>query len=379
MERYLSSPIKKDSDKKIILLSGPRQSGKTTLTKQLFTNYDYLNFDDSNDREAILKKFWRRDSEAILFDELHKMTEWKRWLKGIYDTQGNRPRLFVTGSANLNTFRKGGDSLAGRFFSFRLHPLDLKEGVTLWKNNSDDVFHRLMNFSGFPEPFLEGTPDFYRRWQKSHLDIMLRQDFLDLFSVHSLKTIELLFDLLRPRISSTTSFANLARDLQVDSKSIKNWLIMLENIYAIFPITPYHHNIARSLLKEPKFYFYDIGRISDEGAKLENLVACALLKEIHFLEDVYGYTGTLHYLRTKDGIEVDFLVVVNDRPLLCIEVKTADATPSKNFAHFKKYLRDAKCIQLVLNLNREFDTEDGIQVRNFVDYLSKIDLKKYLT
>jgi len=186
MDRYLSTLLKKDSDKKIVILSGPRQSGKTTLTKQLFKSFDYLNFDASEDRDAILKKHWRRDVDCVLFDELHKMPEWKRWLKGIFDTQGNRPRLLVTGSANLETFRKVGDSLAGRYFSYRLHPLDLKEGVACWQNNPQEVFDRLMRYGGFPEPFLEGTPDFYRRWQKSHLDIILRQDFLDLYSIRSI-------------------------------------------------------------------------------------------------------------------------------------------------------------------------------------------------
>jgi predicted AAA+ superfamily ATPase len=375
MDRYLSTLLKKDSDKKIVILSGPRQSGKTTLTKQLFKSFDYLNFDASEDRDAILKKHWRRDVDCVLFDELHKMPEWKRWLKGIFDTQGNRPRLLVTGSANLETFRKVGDSLAGRYFSYRLHPLDLKEGVACWQNNPQEVFDRLMRYGGFPEPFLEGTPDFYRRWQKSHLDIILRQDFLDLYSIRSIKSIEILIDLLKPRVSSTTSSVNLAHDLAADPKSVQNWLTMLENIYAIFKVTPYHRNIARSLLKEPKFYFYDIARVSDEGARLENLVACALLKEIQFLEDAYGHKGSLHYLKTKDGVEVDFLVVIDERPVLCLEVKTSDETPSKSFTHFKKFIGDAPCVQLVLNLSRAFDTQEGVQVRSLIPYLASFRLE----
>lgn len=372
MNRYLATPIKKDSDKKIILLSGPRQSGKTTLTKQLFAHFDYLNYDSSEDRGALLKKHWRRDVECVLFDELHKMPEWKRWLKGIYDTEGNRPRLIVTGSANLDTFRKVGDSLAGRYFQFRLHPLDIEEGIAYWQNNPEEVFQRLMNYSGFPEPFLEGSPDFYNRWQKTHLDIILRQDFLDLYAIRSIKSIEILIDLLKPRVSSTTSYATLAQDLQVDPKSIHNWLAMLENMYALFRITPYHKNIARALMKEPKFYFYDIARVTDFGARLENLVACALFKRIQFLEDVHGLKGSLHYLRTKDGVEVDFLVLIDGRPRLCIEVKTSDDTPSKGFAYFKKFIGGAQCVQLVLNLKREYDSQDGIQVRSLIPYLSTL-------
>ena len=378
MERYLSTLIAKDSDKKIILLSGPRQSGKTTLTKNLFQKYDYLNYDSSQDRESIAKQQWKRNVDCILFDELHKMPNWKRWLKGIYDTEGNRPRLIVTGSANLETFRKVGDSLAGRYFSYRLHPIDLKEGLTYWRKDKDEIFRRLMECSGFPEPFLDGSEVYYKRWQKSHLDIMLRQDFLDMYVVRSIKSIEILTDLLKTRVSSSISYVNLANDLQVDPKTIKYWLDLLENIYAIFRVTPYHSNIARSLLKEPKLYFYDIGRVLNYGAKLENLVACALLKEIHFLEDTHGCKGSLHYLKTKDGVEIDFLVVINDKPVLSIEVKVSDEEPSKNFRYFKKFLGDIENVQLVLNLKREFDTSDGIQVRSLVDYLSELNLLRYI-
>jgi hypothetical protein len=372
MDRALTPYIKRDSDKKIVLLSGPRQSGKTTLTKQLYKNFDYLNYDASEDRQAILEKHWRRDADCILFDELHKMTDWKRWLKGVYDTEGNRPRLIVTGSANLDTFRKVGDSLAGRYFSFRLHPLDIEEGVKFWQNKPIDVFNRIMECSGFPEPFLEGNVTFYRRWQKTHLDIILRQDFLDLYAVRSIKSIQLLLDLLKPRIGSTTSYATLAQDLQADPKSVGQWLELLENMYALFRITPYHKNIARSLIKEPKFYFYDVARSPDKGAKLENLVACALLKRLQFLEDIEGVKTNLHYLRTKDGEEIDFLVLINDHPTLCIEVKSSDDSPSKSFSTFKKYIGDVKCVQLVLNLKREFDSPTGVQVRSLVPYLANL-------
>lgn len=372
MDRSLKPFLKKDSQKKIILLSGPRQSGKTTLTKSLFHTFDYLNYDLPEDREALLKKQWKRDGEAVLFDELHKMPHWKRWLKGIYDVEGNEPSLVVTGSANLETFTKVGDSLAGRYFQYRLHPLDLEEASTHWRNTPRETFDRLMRCGGFPEPFLEGDETFYKRWQRSHLDIILRQDLLDLFSIRSLKLIELLVDLLRPRVASPVTYANMARDLQVDTKSVQSWLTMLENVYAVFRVTPYHEKISRSILQAPKFYFYDVGRVSDKGARLENLVACALLKRLHFLEDVHGKKGSLHYLRTREGREVDFLVVIDGEPQLCIEVKTGDETVSKHFSYFRKYIKEAQCVQLVLDLSKEYDTQEGVQVRDLVPYLAQL-------
>nr|CAX83822.1 uncharcterized ATPase [uncultured bacterium] len=373
MKRYIEPFVVKDCVKKIILISGPRQSGKTTFAKNLFHEFEYLNYDAQNDRHAITKMQWKRNVQAVLFDELHKMPEWKRWLKGIYDTEGNKPHIIVTGSANLEIFKKAGDSLAGRYFRFRMHPIDLKEARLYWKDDVQEIFNRLMTVGGFPEPFLEGKTNFHRRWQKSHLDIMLRQDFLDLYAVRSLKSLEVLLSMLESRVGGSISYANLANDLQVDSKTVRSWIDMLENIYAVFRVTPYHKNIARSILKEPKFYFYDLPRASTEGARLENLVACALLKELNFVEDTEGFSLTLHYLRTKDGNEIDFLIVCNDKPVLAIEVKTSDDQPSKNFNVFRNFIGDIPCVQLVLNLKKEFDTQDGVQVRNLIDYLSHID------
>ena len=288
--------------------------------------------------------------------------------------------LIVTGSANLDTFTKVGDSLAGRYFLFRLHPIDLKEGVVCGKEPAATVFERLYQYSGFPEPFLEGSLRFYKRWSKTHLDIILKQDFLDIYEIGSIKSIEILIDLLKPRVGSTVAYKNLATDLQVDDKTVKNWLQLLENFYLFFKSTPYHKNIMRSILKEPKFYFFDIARVSDPGARLENLVACALLKEIHSMEDCEGFTGRLHYLRTKNGQEIDFLIVLDEKPVLCIEVKTSDSSPSpsKNFSYFGQYLGPVICVQLILNIDLEFDTPDGIQVRDLISFLVTFDLKKYI-
>ena len=379
MERYLKSAIRTDSDSKIVLLSGPRQCGKTTLVKSIFERYNYFNYDSEEDRQMLKNKQWLRDVECVIFDELHKMPEWKRWIKGIYDVEGLKPRLIVTGSVNVESFMKVGDSLAGRYFHLRLHPIDIKEGVNYLKKKPHEVFENLINYSGFPEPFLKCSKQFYRRWQRTHLDIILRQDFLDIYAIRSIRMIEILIDLLKLRVASTVSMYNLANDLQVDSKTIKNWIQLLENFYIIFRVHPYHQNIARSILKEPKYYFFDVGRVAEIGARIENLVACSLLKEVNFIEDTHGLDARLHYLRTKDGQELDFLITVDGKPVICFEVKSSDNTPSKAFNHFRKYLEIKECVQLVADLEREFDTQDGVKVRNLATFLSKFDLSKYLS
>ena len=374
MERSLIPFIKKDLPQKIVLLTGPRQSGKTTLAQMLVQDFDYFSYDLAEHRVALMEKRWRRDCELVVFDELHKMKNWKSWLKGIYDTKGLRPFMLVTGSARLDTARKVGDSLAGRFFQYRLHPLDIKEVKT--DLAPEAAFDRLMLFGGFPEPFLKGEAIFYKRWKKSHHDIILRQDLLDLESVRSIADMETLIELMRRRVGSPVSHNSLAGDLQRDPKTIKRWLELLENMYVLFRVTPFHKNIARSLLKEPKYYFYDTGQVSgDEGSKLENLVACALLKELHFLEDTLGKSCVLHYLRDKEGREIDFLVVIDGRPALMIEVKWADDSLSRNFAVFSKYLPDMPGIQLVGKLDREKSFESGARIVKVAPWLAELDLE----
>lgn len=378
MERYATKFIKDDASLKMILISGPRQCGKTTLSKSLFSQFDYLNFDLSEDRERILKKYWNRNSESIIFDEIHKMKNWKSWIKGIYDTEGNAPNIVVTGSAQFDTFSKVGDSLAGRYFSYRLHPIDIKEACTYCNLSPDEALERLLKFSGFPEPFLNERENFYRRWQKTHLDIILRQDFLDLYAIRHIKTLEILVDMLKIRVGNPSNYSSIGRDIQTDHKTVKNWIDMLENIYAVFRVHPFHKNIARSILKEPKIYFYDVGRIKDIGAQLENLVALSLLKAIHLMEDTEGYKGSLHYLKTKDGQEIDFCVCIEDKPVLIIEVKTSDTKPSSAFSIFEKDLKGVKKIQLVKNIDRPYSTPDGVEVLKLSNFLSKFDLSQYL-
>lgn len=379
MKRSLSPYIQKDSDIKMILLSGPRQSGKTTLVKSLFSSSDYLNFDESDDRLRIFKKHWHRNVDALIFDELHKMKDWKRWIKGIYDTRGNRPRIIVTGSARFDAFRKVGDSLAGRHLSFRMHPIDIQEGCLYWNDDPRLVMERILRCSGFPEPFLNDDPHFYRRWQRTHLDIILRQDFLDIYSIRQIKSLEILVDLLKERTASPLSYSSLAQDLQVDHKTIKSWIDMLENVYTVFRVTPFHKNIARAILKEPKLYFYDVGRIADKGAQLENLVAASLLKQAHFLEDTQGYKTDLHYLRTRDGHEIDFCVCIDNQPVLAIEVKTTDETPSPAFRIFSKYLQGVRKVQLVKTCQRPFSTLEDVQVCDLATFLKTLNFADFVS
>lgn len=372
MKRYLTENIKTDLARKIIFITGPRQTGKTTLSRVLTDDFDCFNFDNPEHRLSLLERSWDRKKSLIIFDELHKLKNWKSWLKGIYDTEGMPPALVVTGSAKFDTYKKVGDSLAGRFFQFRLHPLDLKE-INIFASDIslETALDRLLEIGGFPEPWLDGRTQFYKRWKRSHLDIIIRQDLIDLENVRQITAIETLIQLLRRRVGSPVSYSSLARDLETSGKTIKRWLTILENMYVIFRVTPYHRSIARSLLKTPKFYFYDTGQvIGDSGVRLENLTACALLKEIQYCEDCLGEEMQLHYLQTKDGREIDFFISRDSLPHMMLEVKWADSNLSRNFSIFDRYFPGIDKIQLVRNLVREKTYPDGTEIRRAHTWLS---------
>jgi predicted AAA+ superfamily ATPase len=375
MRRYLEDAVKEDLGKKIVLVSGPRQVGKTTMARQLIDPHVYLNFDSGPDREMIRRLEWSRRTRLVIFDELHKMKKWKSWLKGVYDTEGIPPAILVTGSARLDLLRKGGDSMAGRFFSHRLHPISVREACECLKEAPPEAAERLLRLGGFPEPYLGGDEGAARRWRKMHIDTIIRQDLLDLESIRDIKSVEILIDLLRTRVGSSTSTNSLSEDLQVSPHTVRHWLEVLEQLCVVFPVRPYHRNIARSLLKEPKYYFYDTGDVRDDlGARLENLVAGSILRELHLAEDTIGKRTALHYLRDKEKREVDFLVVMDGRPTLMVEVKAGEDVFERSLFHFGRYLPGVRAVQVVLGLRRK-KSRDGIDMIPAHEFLSELDFR----
>ncbi len=351
MKRYLDDTITRDLSRKMVFLTGPRQVGKTTLAKQLLArspNGQYLNFDTASDRKVINAQGWSPAASLLVFDELHKKPRWKSWLKGVYDGKPEHQQLLVTGSARLDYLKKGGDSLAGRFFSIRLHPISVREWCDDQGCTSDDALSHLLARGGFPEAVLAATASDSDRWRLQYLDGLIREDILEFSRLHEVNTMRVLVDLLRERVGSPLSVASLARDLSASTTTITRYLQILEALYVVFTIKPWHKNIARSLLKSPKVYFYDSGLVrGDDGVRFENLVANHLLKWSHFQRDVKGQELELHYLRTRDGAEIDFALVQAGMILQLIECKLSDLTVHSALARFSQVQPNAKAVQLV--------------------------------
>lgn len=370
MDRFQQALICKDLLRKMVFLTGPRQVGKTNLAKTIAAKYPssvYLNYDNFADREIIRTLAWLPTTSLLILDELHKMENWKNYLKGLYDTKPTFLQILVTGSARLETFRQSGDSLAGRFFRHRLNPLSLAEIPAA----NESTLERLMERGGFPEPYLAESAVEANRWRLQYLDGLIRTDILDFEKIHDFRAIQLTLTLLRERVGSPISYSSLARDVNVSPNTIKRYIEIFEALYILFRVTPYHHNIARSLQKDAKIYFYDNGMVKgDEGIRFENFVAVSLLSHLNAIEDYQGQETSLSMFRTKEQKEVDFVMVVEGKPVQMLEIKLSDPTLSPALRYFHdKYAIPA--VQLVKNLRQE-RLDQGIEVRRAFDYLKQL-------
>lgn len=335
--RYLESAIRDGLKKKMVFVGGPRQVGKTTLALGLLgthadeTHPAYLNWDHPRAASAFRSAELPPGEPLVILDEIHKYARWRNVLKGIYDTERSRRRILVTGSARLDYYRKGGDSLAGRYRYFRLHPFSLSEMARAPKRPDLEA---LLTFGGFPEPLFAQNQAELRIWRRDRLSRVVREDLRDLEQVREVSLIEHLVDLLPARVGSPLSVRNLSEDLQVDHKTVERWLQILENLYVGFRILPYGSPRIRAVRKERKLYLWDWSGVAETGPRFENLVAAHLLKYCHWIEDTEGHAMDLRYLRDTDRREVDFVVLRERRPLFAVECKSGDKAPGPAVRYF---------------------------------------------
>jgi hypothetical protein len=375
--RYLQAPIQADLRQKMVFLAGPRQVGKSTLAREVLASHGegvYLSWDQAEDRKEIRRGRWPGGSALIVLDELHKYRHWKRWIKGEYDKHKERLQFLVTGSARLDVYRRGGDSLQGRYHHYRLHPFSLAEAARgghakLPTPGSELVLppaagkaevEALLRFGGFPEPFLAQSERTLRRWHKERLDRFFREDVRDLEAVHDLSSLQVLADLLAERVGSLLSLNSLREDLDCSHRALTHWVEILDRLYLIFRLRPFEARSVRVLRKMPKAYFWDWSMVSDPGPRFENLIASHLLKLCHLLEDAEGHRAQLCFLRDPTGREVDFLVTCDKKPWLAVEAKRSGTEISRSLKYFKDRLAIPFAYQVVLEGDRDF-VEDGVR------------------
>ena len=372
MQRYLDARVRADLRKKMVILTGPRQVGKTTLSRQLLTEFEdaqYLNYDVPEHRRVLTGRTWNKKARLLVFDEIHKMSGWKPWLKGVFDGRSDGQALLVTGSARMDTFRQAGESLAGRYFKLRLHPISVREWCQQTGATADDALAHLLKRGGFPEPCLAAADEEADRWRKDYFSDLVREDVLEFSRLQEITTMRLFAELLRERVGSPLSLASMGRDLAISPNTLRKYLEILEALFIVFIVRPWHRNIARATLQAPKVYFYDTGLVKgDAGVRFENFVACSLLKHVEWQQDAVGKEMGLHYIRTKDGAEVDFAVSEGCHLIDLVECKLGDHKPHRALMRFAGEWPDAGATQVLRDLDTSMDI-GPIQIRAAAGWL----------
>jgi predicted AAA+ superfamily ATPase len=342
----------------MVFVGGPRQVGKTTLALSLIggranaSHPAYFNWDDPHAAARVRRLELPPGEPLLVLDEIHKYARWRNLVKGIYDTERARRRIVVTGSARLDYYRKGGDSLANRYRYFRLHPFSLCElNASPTKNDLD----ALLRFGGFPEPFLLQDQREHRIWQRDRVTRVVREDLRDLEHVREISLVEHLVDLLPARVGSPLSIKSLREDLEVDHKTVERWITILENLYLCFRIAPFGSPKVRAVKKEQKLYLWDWSMAPEGGPRFENLVASHLLKYCHFIEDTEGYAMELRFLRDTDKREVEFVVLKDRKPLYAVECKSGERAASPAVRYFAERTAIPRFYQVHLG-DRHYET-----------------------
>ncbi len=359
----------------MIFLAGPRQVGKTTTALHLENeaiNFYYFNWDRLEDQTAIIQgaavvAYETRLEEAregetlIAFDEIHKYSKWKQFLKGFFDSYEDKTRIIVTGSAKLDIYRKGGDSMMGRYFLYRVHPLSIRELLSVElpkdvidspKKISDEEFKQLFDFGGFPEPFLKRSVRFSTNWKRLRRQQLIREDVRDMTQIQELAGLEMLCTMLQASVGQLMNYHHFATLVNVSNPTIRRWFNCLESFYYCFHIKPWTKNVVRTLKREPKYYLWDWTLVTDQGARVENFIASHLLKAVHFWTD-YGLGDfDLFFLRDKEKREVDFLVTKDQAPWFLVEVKTKNHSGiSKSLYHFQEQTKAPHAFQVVFDMD----------------------------
>jgi len=372
--RYIFDP--EISAGKMVFLTGPRQVGKTTFAKNWLSSErvedTYFDWDDPAVRSEynrnplffrnIVNAKFKGKAVPMVFDEIHKQKNWRNILKGVCDPNREKVQLLVTSSARLGLYRKSGDSLVGRYFSFQMLPLGLPEAVSDFSwileedrplvdgeslleharkvNNKhvEEALKKLLTFGGFPEPLLKASARFHQRWIKEYKTLLTREEVRDLSRISDIRGLEHLIDILPSKVGSPLSINSLREDLGYHHSTLVNWINIIKELYLVFTIRPWHRNILRSIRKEAKLFFFDWSGLPDQGRRFENLMAVSLVRmAARFTEMGLGVFEVM-YIRDKEKREVDFVLIKDNKPMALFETKEGDSEISPSGRYFGKRL-----------------------------------------
>jgi predicted AAA+ superfamily ATPase len=388
ISRNIFNPVLKILNEygKMAFISGPRQVGKTTLAQSVLDHFNsgyYFNWDDVNDQKKLAHTpyfFEQIDKEPekpflIIFDEIHKYQRWKNYIKGVYDKYNQELKIIVSGSGRLDMFKKGGDSLLGRYFQLPLFPLTLGElhnNITTFQDFTKSMstpdlkpdpaaYEQLFTYSGFPEPFLRSELAFYNIWFNERKRLLIREDIRDATNIRKISLMDILSALLPERIGSPLSINSLREDLNVAFETIRDWINILSQFYYIFQISPYSRNVKRALRKEKKIYLYDWVEVTKHGFRFENMIALHLYKAVNIWRSTGCGQIDLFYIRDKEKREVDFVITKDKDPVTIIECKYNNTDPSASLQYFQNMLKTKTAVQLVntSGVCRKLKTETG--------------------
>ncbi len=370
-KRYIFQSVRSDLEQKMVFVGGPRQVGKTHFSKEIareiYPNFTYMNWDNDDDRLAILNRNIPK-TDLLIFDEIHKNRKWRGLVKGLYDKFHPALKILVTGSARLDYYRFGGDSLQGRYHYYRLHPFTVRE-LGLSSVGELDVLLRL---GGFPEPYLSGSEKSARRWSKNYRQRLIREDLTALEKTEDLARVELMSMRLPDLVGSPLSINALREDLEVSHATVKKWLQILERLYHVFTVPAFGSPAIKSVKKEFKHYHYDWSLLSNEAARFENLIGSHLLKWCHWLEDSEGIEIELRYFRDREQREVDFVVVQDRHPILFCEVKLNDKSFSPHLYYLKQKFPKVRAVQVVKELDHPIVNQHGLELLSAIDFLNEL-------
>ncbi len=375
ISRTIEQPVVQDLERKMVFISGPRQCGKTTLSRHISGSLpstldrNYLTWDALADRESMRKENFPAGAGCLVLDEIHKFPRWRQMVKGLFDTRGNEIKIIVSGSGRLDYYRRGGDSLQGRYHFYRLFPLTLGE----LGDPSRKTLQDLLAYGPFPESFLMASQQKSMRWSREYRMRIINDDLRDLERVADISAVEQLAFRLPDLTGAPLSINALREDLGVAHRTVSRWLAIFERLYMIFRIYPFGAPKIRAVKKEAKHYHFDWTAVEDKGKRFETCMASHLFAWCAFQQDSSGREVELRYFRDIDKREVDFVVVEKGRPLCFIEAKNADTEAHPGLRYLKQRFPEIPAIQTVLETNNDVLTKDGIRIMPACRFLGNCD------